>query len=297
MSLSRVLVVGLVVVCALAGVANARPLAAPTAATPSASAPIASAPIAEPTAFAPAESSAASTISSCTKITKPGHYVLSRDVHNGKTRISTGCIEIRANNVVLDGRGHLLDGFGVSDTSGVRVENASNVTVRNLRVEDWNRGIAVKNADDVTVRGVDASNNAIGIDATDADARLVENTVTGNLKGVVLADPWDDSLDRNRNHHNHVVNVYAPLAIVDLFGVQLTLGPPLDTDRDGRYEDLTGNGHAGFWDAVAFPIVVVADAIGLADVPTEQRTALDFDGDGGLDHGDVLAYAGLTQSA
>ncbi|WP_435152007.1 NosD domain-containing protein [Haladaptatus sp. DFWS20] len=276
---SRVVVVGLVVVCLLSGVADARPLASAINGPPTDSA---------------LDTQSVSTIGSCTKITEPGTYALGKDIHNGKTRISTGCIEIRADDVVLDGRGHLLDGFGVSDTSGVRVEGASNVTVRNLRAKDWNRGVMVKNAEDVTIRGVDASNNAIGIDVTDADVRLVENVARRDLKGIVLADPWDDELERNRIGNNHVVNVYAPLAVVDVFGVQLTVGPPLDPDRDGQYEDVTGNGQTGFWDAVAFPVVVVANTVGLADVPTEQRVSLDFDDDGRLDHGDVLAYAGLT---
>ncbi|WP_266075470.1 NosD domain-containing protein [Haladaptatus caseinilyticus] len=279
---SRVFAIGLVVLCLVGGVADARPLAASIGNSPTESTLV---------------TQSAPTVGSCTKITKPGHYTLGRDIHNGKTRISTGCIEIRANDVVFDGNGHLLSGFGVSDTSGVRVENASNVTVRNVTVNDWNRGIFVTNSEDVTVRGVDASNNAIGIDVTDADARLVENTVRRDLKGVVLADPWDDELERNRIENNLVVNVYAPLAVVDVFGIQLTLGPPLDRDQDGKYEDVTGDGHAGFLDAVAFPIVVGADTVGIADVPSEQRTALDFDGDGGLDHGDVLAYAGLTPAA
>ncbi|SIQ78293.1 copper-binding protein (NosD) [Haladaptatus litoreus] len=273
MAPSRVLAVGLVVLCLLGGVADARPFDSSL------------------------DGTQASRIGSCTKITSPGHYTLGQDINNGKTRISTGCIDIRADNVVLDGNGHVLDGFGVSDTTGVLVENASNVTVRNLRVQDWNRGIAVRNAENVAVRNVDASNNAIGIDVAGSDARLVGNTARGDLKGLVLDDPWDDDLVNNDIRGNHVVNVYAPLAVVDVFGVQLTLGPPLDPDRDGRYEDLTGSGDAGILDVVAFPIVVVADAIGLADIPTEQRTALDFDGDGTLDHGDLLAYAGLRPTA
>ncbi|WP_227355436.1 NosD domain-containing protein [Haladaptatus salinisoli] len=263
---SAVLAVGLALVCVLGGVTAA---------------------------VGPQSGAPTSAVDSCTTISKSGHYVLGSDVHNGKTRISTGCVVIRADDVVLDGRGHTLDGFGVSDTSGILVENASDVTVRNVRVKDWNRGVAVRNASDVTIRGVKATNNAIGIDVENSNARLVGNTVTGDLHGVALADPWDDELRNNVIHRNHGVDVHAPLTVVDVFGVRLTLGPPLDPDRDGRYEDLTGNGETGVWDAVAFPVVVVTDAVGIGEVPTEQRNALDFDGDGGLDHGDVLAYAGL----
>ncbi|GKZ13973.1 NosD domain-containing protein [Haladaptatus sp. T7] len=280
---SRVLVVGLVFVCVVGGVGHVgRP-------------PVASASAASTTTTAPAAQSATA-VDSCTAITKSGRYVLARDVHNGKTAISTGCIKIRADDVVLDGRGHMLDGFGVSDTSGVHVAGASNVTVRNLQTKDWNRGVYVQNAAAVTVRDVVTYNNAIGIDVTDSDATLVNNTVRDGLRGLVLDDAWDDDLRRNRIHHNEVIDIYAPIALVNVFGVQLTVGPPLDLDGDGRYEDVTGNGKTGVWDAVSLPIVAVAETVGVADIPAQQRSALDFDGDGNFDHGDVLAYAGLTPS-
>ncbi len=235
-------------------------------------------------------------IGSCTKITKPGQYLLAHDIHNGKTAISTGCIKIRADNVVLDGRDHTLDGFGVSDTSGVHVDGASNVTVRNFHMKDWNRGVYVEDASDVTVRHVVAVNNAIGIGVTKSSTRLVNNTVRGDLRGVVLSDSWDDTLLRNRIHHNRAIDIYAPVVLVHGLGLQLNIGPPLDPDKDGRYEDMTGNGKTGVWDAVSFPIVAAAETIGLAHMPVQQQSALDFDGDGHFDVTDVLAYAGLTPS-
>ncbi len=278
---SRVLVVGLVLLCVVGGAAHVG------------SPPVASATAASATTTAP---QTATTVGSCTTITKPGHYVLAHDIHNGKAAISTGCIKIRANDVVFDGGGHTLDGYGVSDTSGVHVDGVSNVTVRNLRTKDWNRGVYVQDSSAVTVRDVVTFNNAIGIGVTDADARLVNNTVRDGLRGLVLADAWDDDLRRNRIHHNDAIDIYAPMALVNVFGVQFTVGPPLDPDGDGRYEDVSGNGKIGVVDAASLPIVAAAETVGLADIPEEQRAALDFDGDGNFDHGDVLAYAGLTPS-
>ncbi|HZE17135.1 MAG TPA: NosD domain-containing protein [Mycobacterium sp.] len=222
--------------------------------------------------------------------------MLAHDIHNGKTAISTGCIKIRADNVVLDGRGHTLDGFGVSDTSGVHVDGASNVTVRNFRTNDWDRGVYVEGASDVTVRDVVAVDNAIGIGVTKSNTRLVNNTVRGNLRGVVLGNSWNDKLLGNRIHNNRAIDIYAPVVLVHGFGLQLSIGPPLDPNKDGRYEDITGNGKVGVWDAVAFPIVTAAETTGLAHMPAQQRSALDFDGNGHFDLKDLLAYAGLTPS-
>jgi hypothetical protein len=278
---SRVLVVGVVLLCVLGGAAH---VGAP---------PVAGATTAPATATAP---QTATTVGSCTKITKPGHYVLAHDIHNGKTAISTGCIKIRANDVVFDGGGHTLDGYGVSDTSGVHVVGASNVTVRTVRTKDWNRGVYVQDSSAVTVRDVVTFNNAIGIGVTDADTRLVNNTVRDGLRGLVLADAWNDDLRRNRIHHNDAIDIYAPMALVNVFGAQVTVGPPLDPDGDGRYEDVSGNGNVGIADAASLPIVAATETVGLAEIPDEQRAALDFDDDGNFDHGDVLAYAGLTPS-
>lgn len=275
---SRVLAVGLVLLCIVSASYGGLP-AASTASAASDPPP-----------------QTATTVGSCTTITKPGTYVLTHDIHNGKTAISTGCLKIRANDVVLDGGGHTLDGYGVSDTSGVHVDGASNVTVRNLRTQDWNRGVYVEDASDVRVRDLVAVNNAIGIGVTGSDTRLVNNTVRGDLRGVTLDDSWDDTLLDNRIHHNRAIDIYAPVVLVHGFGYQLNVGPPLDPDKDGRYEDLTGNGKTGVSDAVAFPIIAAAETSGLTQMPAQQRAALDFDGDGNFDQADVLAYAGLTPS-
>ncbi len=232
-------------------------------------------------------------IDSCTTIGEPGRYVLAGDV-NGNPPLSSACIEVAASDVTLDGRGHAVDGNGVSDTTGVLVANVSNVTVRNLRVTDWNRGVYVRDASDVTVRGVTAVENAIGVDVRNADARVVGVRAERNLHGVALADPGDDVLRRTETRGNHVVGVYAPFG-VEAFGVGVSLGPPLDADGDGRYEDLTGNGRVGVWDVAALPAVVTTHYLGANAVTADQRLGLDFDDDGNLDYGDVLAYAGLER--
>ena len=216
---SRIFVVGLVLLC----IVGASGFAGPSSAFAQQPAP-----------------QTATTVDSCTKITNPGRYVLTHDIHNGKAAISTGCVKIRANDVVFDGQGHTLDGFGVSDTSGVNVDGASNVTVRNFRANDWDHGVYVEDASGVTVRDVVTVNNAIGIEVSGSNTRLDNNTVRGNLRGVVLADSWDDTLVGNRIHHNRAIDIYAPVALVHGFGLQLSVGPPLDPDDYGRYEDMTG---------------------------------------------------------
>ena len=132
-------------------------------------------------------------IDGCTAITEPGRYVLSADIENADrgenfTFISQSCIRIESSDVVFDGNGHTVDGFGVSDTTAIRVGadgTLSNVTVENLAIAEWNRGIYVENVTEATVRNADVSGNAFGVFVEDASGVTVRNvTATNNFVGV-----------------------------------------------------------------------------------------------------------------
>ncbi|MFC7044773.1 NosD domain-containing protein [Halobacteriaceae archaeon GCM10025711] len=139
-------------------------------------------------------------IHDCTTITRPGSYVLAGNVTNGGgqnfTYISETCITIEADDVVLGGNGHMVDGMGVSDTTGVGVaDGAANVTVRNLELRDWHHGVHVDGAERVTVRNVDASNNAVGVAVDRATDSRVENvTVRENIVGVYVGERAADTV-------------------------------------------------------------------------------------------------------
>jgi len=62
---------------------------------------------------------------------------------------------------------------------------------------------------------------------------------------------------------------------------------PTDTDDDGLYEDVNGDGQATFEDAVS---LAFADTSTLSQA---QATALDFDGDGDVDFNDAVELAFL----
>ncbi|MGM0591356.1 MAG: PPC domain-containing protein [Halobacteriota archaeon] len=63
--------------------------------------------------------------------------------------------------------------------------------------------------------------------------------------------------------------------------------PPTDTDGDGKYDDVNGDGKATFGDAIA---LAFADTSGLS---AQQTAALDFDDDGDADFEDAIALAFL----
>ena len=141
--------------------------------------------------------SATTRIDSCTAITEPGRYELVADVENAT---AGQCIRIRASDVAFDGRGHSVDGTGAFASAGVAVgswaRGVSNVTVRNLRVAEWDDAVRLTNADGGVVADVTAAESRVGVLLLGASGnQFTEVATTDNaVHGVALLD---DS-DRNR---------------------------------------------------------------------------------------------------
>lgn len=145
-------------------------------------------------------------INSCTTITEPGRYVLTRDVRN----VTDTCIRIRADDVVLDGQGHTLSGVqiaasreaftnasltaGAAKTAG-NVSNVSfDVLVENYptpQTPRWNNvGVAANGTtslSNVTVRNLTVTRFAFGVyydDVTDGSVSDVTATDNGDGLGM-----------------------------------------------------------------------------------------------------------------
>ncbi|WP_158057913.1 right-handed parallel beta-helix repeat-containing protein [Halorussus halophilus] len=156
-------------------------------------------------------------IDSCTTITESGHYALTADILNST---EATCIRIEADDVVLDGAGHTIDGnwsvlrenTGVGDSlfeafanateigtanatvsqwayHGVFVSESENVTISGLTVRDWVYGIAFFDVTDGNIRGVTTEQTATGVglfQSTTIRTEAVEST--NSTIGVVLDD-------------------------------------------------------------------------------------------------------------
>lgn len=146
-------------------------------------------------------------LTDCATITEPGEYKLAGDIQNGGddnfTYISGSCIRIESDNVTLRGNGKTVDGFGVSDTTAIVVggnESVENVVVRNLKVEEWNRGVYVANGSNVTIANVAAGGNSFGVFAEDT-RNLTVRRVTANsyFVGVYLQNSTATLVDNTLN--------------------------------------------------------------------------------------------------
>ena len=76
------------------------------------------------------------------QITSPGTYVLQNDIMTSPKLI---CINISSSDVIFDGNFYTIDGVDAAGTYGIYVHNNNealqNVTVRNVRMQDWQYGI------------------------------------------------------------------------------------------------------------------------------------------------------------
>ncbi|WP_158059194.1 NosD domain-containing protein [Halorussus halophilus] len=130
----------------------------------------------------------ATLIDSCITINRPGVYELQGDVANADTDT---CIEIQSDDVVLDGGGHLVDGVRTTIradlSAGVEVTGVRNVTVRNLRLSDWDDGVVYENVSDAAVEGVTASDTDFGVFVSASrEVTVTDSELTDSVSGVVF---------------------------------------------------------------------------------------------------------------
>lgn len=167
-------------------------------------------------------------IESCTTITEPGEYVLAEDV-SPATVDGYGCIDVRADDVVLDGRGYTIDGSGAVDDGG-RVRAAGiavnpegtfepdarpveNVTVRNVTVTGFATGLRYESVDGGRIAGVETPDDGVGIGLLFGargiaieDSRLSNSGTGVDLFGDpdVYGGPSDVTIARNDVEGNDV---------------------------------------------------------------------------------------------
>jgi parallel beta-helix repeat protein len=123
-------------------------------------------------------------------ISQAGSYALTNDITNSNLPV---CVEIRASDVVFDGLGHLIDGVDAQNSAGIYVHGASpisNVTVRNVRMQDWWYGVYLHGAQNSRVETSTLSSNGFtGFIAYSnaAGNRITGSTITGNDYGIVFS--------------------------------------------------------------------------------------------------------------
>lgn len=133
-------------------------------------------------------------IDSCTVIDEPGRYEVTADVRGS----GAACVHVKADDVIVDGNGHTVRAMEGSNASvGLLVHNGSaneieqdatepsNVTIRDLRIANWNAGVRTgeffSDGPTVTLENVTATDNGNGFVFYGAgESSLANLTATGN---------------------------------------------------------------------------------------------------------------------
>ena len=157
--------------------------------------------------------SAATPISSCTTINSQGTYYLTADIINSGNTI---CLDITANNVVLDCRGHTIDGILTQNTYGIQVKRSSstntNVIIKNCVSTNWDYGIYLKYANNNVITDNTAnSNRKGGIYLHLAENNTIKNNIANEnnyLGGILLHDADTNIIENNNANSNEFQGIY-----------------------------------------------------------------------------------------
>ncbi len=145
-------------------------------------------------------------ISSCTNITKPGTYYITKDIF---TNINSGaCINIKSNNVTLIGNNNKIFGNGPfvdvpPFTYGIYINDVNNVKVNGVMISKFSYGIYANSSNSDYLNNVNITNVTIsGIYFKNSNYNLLNNSIiqkvasnkgalniTGNnniIKGVII---------------------------------------------------------------------------------------------------------------
>ena len=147
---------------------------------------------------------------SAAEITKPGYYVLKRDIFGGK---KINIFEIKTSGVTFDGGGNTISGISSGFTSGIYI-NAGNavrdITIKNVVIEGVDAGIWMYKTSNSVISGCTFRNTAnmgIRLDQSNQN-QIYDNTFEKNAIGIGLFQSKDNVIYNNllKNLHNAVVN-------------------------------------------------------------------------------------------
>lgn len=145
--------------------------------------------------------------STCMHITSPGTYVLRNNV-TGYPFVPTGsgnaCIWIESSDVVFDCRGYEVSIPTLAGTSGIFLNNRTNVTVKNCRITGYSNGMWLENVSGSAFQNntLHSNNKGIFIDPS-YNNTLINNTFFNNSEyGLQLLFSYNNTLVNNTAYNN-----------------------------------------------------------------------------------------------
>jgi len=194
-------------------------------------------------------------IRGCTQITQPGEYRLTQDIIDSS--VST-CIDIQADNVILDCQGHIIDGVNASNSHGIYIYNSwiitRNVTIKNCILTDWTYGIYIYNVYSNTLLNLTTNYNYYGIYIDASDYNTLSNIISNsNYYGISVSNSNYDSLSNLTTDYNKFGIHVSSLSFSNIYNIRAEFNV-LDGVSIGnsKYNNITNinvifDGRYGVW--------------------------------------------------
>jgi len=116
-------------------------------------------------------------VSDCMSIESSGYYYLTKDL-SGVEETRDYCISIYANNVVLDGNGYGIIGFGQG--GGIYIDGSYNVTIKNVKISGYGIGISFLRVSSSTIMNSSIVNSNVGIEIGMSSFIIISNVRVNN---------------------------------------------------------------------------------------------------------------------
>ncbi|ACL16355.1 NosD domain-containing protein [Methanosphaerula palustris] len=132
----------------------------------------------------------------------PGEYYLAKDLISSDA--DTGIL-VTAQNVTIDGKGHLLRGSGRQGSVGILAYNngdpVDGLNITNLAISNWEDGCYLYHATNGSVNDTtisDCSYAGIFLDGETTNLAIADNTLTSNYRGLLSRSTADIRVEHNR---------------------------------------------------------------------------------------------------
>jgi parallel beta-helix repeat protein len=97
---------------------------------------------------------AATPVLNCTVIDSPGEYYLTQDISGSAASPDEKCIDIQADNVVLDCQGHTIYNSDHKAGIGIYTNGYSGITISNCYLYNWQKGVYIQNSNSNTITNI-----------------------------------------------------------------------------------------------------------------------------------------------